>query len=187
VLVPIHRIVRHRQARIFYLESLGDRIMGYIDRLIESCKKAKDAKPRHEFTIKVVPGVENMDPPELKGISTAIYIIKQTSGSPEETFEAMVAYKKTKERSCPALNEDNKNSGVMYVGSSTTGVGKRIKQHLGRGHPGTYALHLSHWFHDECTITVQQYDQPREVLQIIEDDLSDRLKPAFGKQGSNNK
>jgi hypothetical protein len=31
------------------------------------------------------------------------------------------------------------------------------------------------------------YDVENEVLQIIEDDLSDILKPAFGKQGGNNK
>ncbi len=36
-------------------------------------------------------------------------------------------------------------------------------------------------------ITIMQYDVPREVLQIIEDGLSDKLKPAFGKQGGNNK
>jgi len=76
----------------------------------------------------------------------------------------------------------------MYVGSSTTGVDKRIKQHIGDGPKGTYALHLRHWFDGEYTVTIKQYDNKlREVIQVIEDDLSDQLKPAFGKQGGNNK
>ena len=72
----------------------------------------------------------------------------------------------------PTLNSPSK---VLYVGSSTTGVHKRIKQHIGDGSKGTYALHLSHWFDGKYSITIKQYDKPREVIQIIEDDLSDFL------------
>ena len=89
-----------------------------------------------------------------------------------------------KERACARLNAP---SAVLYVGSSTTGVRKRIEQHLGRGNKGTYALHLSHWFSGQYKVTVKQYDVSDAVLQIIEDDLSHSLKPAFGKQGGNNK
>jgi hypothetical protein len=32
-----------------------------------------------------------------------------------------------------------------------------------------------------------EFDKTRDVLQIIEDDISDRLSPAFGKKGGNNK
>src|SRR5471030_3340809 len=88
------------------------------------------------------------------------------------------------ERACAKLNAP---SNVMYVGSSTTGIKKRIEQHVGQGHKATYALHLSHWFNGKYKITVWQYDVSDEVLQIIEDDISDRKKPAFGKQGGNNK
>ena len=58
---------------------------------------------------------------------------------------------------------------------------------MGHGNKGTYALHLSHWFAGKFKITVKQYDVAGDVLQIIEDDLSYSLKPAFGKQGGNNK
>jgi hypothetical protein len=44
-----------------------------------------------------------------------------------------------------------------------------------------------YWFSGTYKITVRIYDVPDDVLQIIEDDLSDRLKPAFGNQGGNNK
>ena len=150
--------------------------MSHIDRLIEHCKKAKNSKPVREFIM------ENLS--ELDNIDKAIYIIKQVDGDPQKTFKKLSAFKKTKTRSCPALNSP---SQVMYVGSSTTGVGKRIKQHIGDGAAGTYALQLNYWFDGKYSITIKQYEESREVLQIIEDDLSDKLKPAFGKQGGNNK
>ncbi len=89
-----------------------------------------------------------------------------------------------KQRACPKLNAP---SPVLYVGSSTSGVRKRIEQHLGEGAKDTYALQLKHWFRGKYKITIKVFDQPKEVLQIIEDSLSFELAPAFGKQGGNNK
>lgn len=154
----------------------GDMIMSYIDRLIKDCIAAKAASPTSEIVVD--------DSSSLDGIQSAIYIIEDLSRKPEETFIAFSRYKEKNERACSRLNSP---SNVMYVGSSTTGVKKRIEQHIGRGNKGTYALHLSHWFRGKYRIIVKQYDVSDDVLQIIEDDLSDRLKPAFGKQGSNNK
>jgi hypothetical protein len=114
----------------------------------------------------------------------AIYIIEQVGSDIETTFLNFSRYKEKNERKCAKLNSPSK---IMYVGSSTTGVKKRIEQHQGDGHAGTYALHLKHWFVGEPKITIKQYDEAKDVLQIIEDDLSDRLKPAFGKKGGNNK
>lgn len=150
--------------------------MTYIDNLIKSCQAAKNATPIQDIDVG--------DLSVLNKIDKAIYIIEQTEGDPEKTFLEFARYKEKKERACAKLNEP---SHVMYVGSSTTGVRKRIEQHMGQGHKGTYALHLSHWFSGKYKITVRQYDVSDDVLQIIEDDLSDRLKPAFGKQGGNNK
>jgi len=39
----------------------------------------------------------------------------------------------------------------------------------------------------EYKITILVYDEPIEILQIIEDNISYNLKPAFGKMGGNNK
>ena len=150
--------------------------MSYIDRLMASCQSAKAAKPTREFIFSDLSGLE--------GIQKAIYVIEQMTGDAEQTFKAFSDYKNTKQRKCAKLNAP---SNVLYVGSSTTGVKKRIQQHLGDGHKETYALHLSHWFDGDYKITVREYDVPNYVLQIIEDDLSDQLKPAFGKQGGNNK
>lgn len=149
--------------------------MTYIDTLISNCQKAKAAKPTKEFL------VTNVD--ELQGIKQAIYIIEEIGGDKSQTFKAMKAYKDRKERSCPKLNEP---SQVLYVGSTTTGLHKRIEQHRGNGPAQTYALHLSHWFTGKYKITVKIFDEPAEVLQIVEDALAHDLKPAFGKTGGNN-
>jgi len=150
--------------------------MSYIETLIENCEKAKAAKPVTDFVLG--------DTTQLDGIEKAIYIIEQVDGNYERAFIELSKYKKTKQRACPRLNAP---SPVMYVGSSTTGVKKRIEQHLGNGPKDTYALHLSHWFKDKHKITIKVYDEPLEVLQIIEDALSHDLSPAFGKRGGNNK
>ena len=150
--------------------------MSYIDRLIKNCEIAKTSSPSREFEFQEVT--------DLDGIKQAIYIIEEIEGDIEKTFLKFSRYKDKKERKCAKLNAP---SQIMYVGSSTTGLRKRIEQHLGDGHQGTYSLHLKHWFKGNYKITIKQYDVTREVLQIIEDDLSDQLKPAFGKQGGNNK
>jgi len=150
----------------------------YIDTLIKNCKLAKKIKPNREFEFKSLSDLEN--------ISIAIYIIEEINGIPEETFFKLKEYKNTKERKCPKLNYA---SSILYVGSSTTGLKKRIKEHIGDGSKSTYSLQLKHWFEGSYKITIKEYDDKisREVIQIIEDNLSHQLKPAFGKQGSNNR
>lgn len=148
----------------------------YIDNLIDSCNKAKNATPIKEFIFK--------DLEDLKGIKRAIYIIEEINGNKEETFNDFVKYKSLKERSCP---KENFPSNILYVGSSTTNVKNRIKQHIEEAPKKTYALHMKHWFKGDYKITILVYNEPIEILQIIEDNISNNLKPAFGKMGGNNK
>lgn len=150
--------------------------MSYIDRLIDNCKSAKNSSSTREFELK--------DIAELDGMKQAIYIFEEVGGDIEGTFRQFSRYKELKERKCAKLNTPSK---IMYVGSSITGVKKRIEQHLGDGHQGTYALHLKCWFTGNYKITIKQFEVSKEILQIIEDNLSDQLKPAFGKQGGNNR
>ena len=150
--------------------------MSYIDRLIENCLEAQQAKPTKEFS------VENLE--SLEDVCNAIYVIEELGGNPETTYSDFARFKENTERKCAKLNSP---TSILYVGSSRTGLKKRIDQHMGLGHPKTYALQLKHWFTGKWKITVWQYDVSAQVLQILEDDLSDRLRPAFGKQGGNNK
>ena len=151
--------------------------MQYLDDLMVDCKIAKKAKPLRSFIM----GSLN----ELKDIKSAIYIITETDADPMTTYEAFDIFRKKKERACAKLNHP---STTLYVGSSTTGVMNRIKQHFGNGHKSTSALHLSHWAEDrKIKVEIIEYDVPRKILQLLEDAISTELKPAFGKLGGNNK
>lgn len=152
--------------------------MDYLDQLIQYCKQAKRAKPIREYTL------QNIS--ELDSVTNIVYVIKQVTGCIDESFERFKEYKLKKERAC---SKYNKPSEIMYVGSSTTTPYKRINEHMGDGYKGTYALHLKHWFNEkfQFSITIYEYDEPKEVIQLIEDNLAHRLKPAFGKMGGNNK
>lgn len=148
--------------------------MGYIDTLIQNCNAAKLAVPCREFVLKNLA--------ELDNISHAVYIIEQLEGDITAAYQDFSQYKKKKERKCAKLNFP---SNTMYVGSSTTGVKQQLQQHVGDGYHGTHALHLKHWFKGNYQITIKVYDEPKDVIQIIQDDISDMLKPAFGEQGDN--
>jgi Uri superfamily endonuclease len=150
----------------------------YIDTLIKNCELAKNIKPNREFEFNNLSDLDN--------IPIAIYIIEEIAGNIEETFSKLKEYKNKKERNCPKLNNA---SSTLYVGSSTTGLKKRIKEHIGDGSKSTYSLQLKYWFRGNYKITIKVYDNEisREIIQIIEDNLSHQLKPAFGKQGSNNR
>lgn len=150
--------------------------MEYIDRLMQHCELARAAVPVREF-VAATPG-------DLDGIVQGIYIIRELGGDAEATFAAFSDFKRTKARACARLNAP---SPVLYVGSSTTGLKKRIADHMGDGCASTYALHLKHWFQGTCEVTVKVYDVPAAVLQILEDALAHELKPAFGKMGANNR
>ena len=126
--------------------------MTYIQALIDNCHLALGASPVHQF---VIDDFVNQDLAQLDGIKTAIYRIEQLEGDPEKTFLDMSEFKKRGDRKCPKLNAP---SPILYVGSSTTGLRKRIEQHIGNKHKDTYALHLAHWFDNRCRLTVYQYD-----------------------------
>lgn len=148
----------------------------YIDKLIKDCNTAKTAIPIREFEMDKLS--------DLNDINMAIYIIEEIDGDPKNTYNMFVQYRQRKERKCA---KPNAPSQVLYVGSSSTGLRKRISQHLGDEYKDTYSLHLKHWFKGKYKITVKVYDIERDVLQILEDALSFEKKPAFGKLGGNNK
>ena len=158
--------------------------MRYLEELKALIEKALKAKPKRIFEMK------NLS--DLDDVGHAIYVFEEIDGKPKETYEKFSRYKsaqtrkpKAERRACAALNEP---SSILYVGSSTTGIKTRIKGHLGDGAKGTYALHLSSWFEGKYKVTVRDYgDLDRRVIQLIEDDLSYELKPAFGKKGGNGK
>ena len=153
--------------------------MAYLDALILACEAAKVARPVREFIMKT--------PDDLKSIRSAIYIISELEGDIEKTFFEFKKYKKTGKRACAKLNQPSR---ILYVGSSSTGVMNRVRQHLGTSekYKSTYSLQLGHWAGErKFQIHISEYNVERDVLQLIEDSKSYDLKPAFGKMGGNNK
>lgn len=160
----------------------------YINKLIENCNIAKRTIPFKYFSFNesIYSDFKPVNIDKLKDIKKAIYVIKSLDLDNYELFEYMKEYKLSNQRKCPKLNFP---STTIYVGSSTTGVKKRLEQHFGFGNKNTYSLHLKWWVKGNFEITIYEYNKniPIEILQIIEDNLAYQLKPAFGKKGGNNK
>lgn len=91
--------------------------------------------------------------------------------------------RKTDQRAYPRLNGEGT---CFYVGSSRS-VAKRVRDHLGYGAKGTYALQLVHWAPESLQLdfVCARYadDTPFEVVQALEDTLWETKRPMFGRQG----
>lgn len=154
----------------------------YLNNLINDCQKAKNAVLDEQYVLK-----KEMDINDIKKIKSGIYIIRELNGDSDKTSESFINFKnENKDLKCPKFN--GIPSETLYVGSSTTGLLKRLKQHIEQCHKDTYALRLNDWFTGEYEIEIRVYHGiERNVLQLIEDNLAFNLSPAFGKRGSNNK
>jgi hypothetical protein len=80
-----------------------------------------------------------------------------------------------------------RQSPCLYVGGSQN-ISQRLKEHLGFGAKGTYAMQLAHWARDlrlELEFTCAKYSDELEVeiLQALEDTLWDKLQPMLGRRG----
>jgi len=152
----------------------------YISSLIKACQAAMSAEPVRVYHIS---SMEQLESVPSKG--SFVYIIREVNGVCEKTHKEFSNFRKISKYACARLNPEP--SEVLYVGSSTTNLRSRLKQHIDSDHPQTYALHMSKWFQGEYQVEICEFNVPIEVLQLIEDSMSFNLKPAFGKQGGNNK
>lgn len=114
-----------------------------------------------------------------------------------EFFNEFSINNKTKKKSVNRINHSkdntsNNDSNYLYVGSSTSDFIGRLKNHLGlRNSIRTYSLHLSKWDKNlEYNIEVVTYqlkgknqlDISNVVVELIEQQIWDKLKPLFGKR-----
>ena len=161
----------------------------YLDTLINDCEIAKQSKPINTYIYSSNEDLETFFILHRKELIQedifAIYIIKEINGNSEETRFKFEQFKHNKEIACPKLNHNP--SDVLYVGSSSKNVINRLKQHILGTHNKTYALRLVNWFQGEYEIEIRTYKVASNILQLIEDNLSHNLHPAFGKTGGNNK
>lgn len=91
------------------------------------------------------------------------------------------------------FNKKNIDSEVLYVGSSTTNFHNRLKNHFGILQDRVYSLHLNKWSQNLIyKITLNTYEIEsktnkekifeRAIVEIVEQQIWDRLKPIFGKK-----
>jgi len=81
----------------------------------------------------------------------------------------------------------NRESLCLYVGSSNDLI-PRIKQHLGFGPKGTFAMQLCHWCENvKLDVTLKIYafanSVDKKAFQAFEDAVWDSLEPMLGRQG----
>jgi hypothetical protein len=144
--------------------------------LLDAVNEALGSAPISEFVFEQDAVVE------CEAGSQYIYVFEELEGDPDATLVAFLQFKSASNRRCPKAN---RKSNILYVGSSSTDLKKRISEHRGERSEHTYALQLGHWFKGKYRIHVRQYAVSKLALQIIEDSISEHLKPAFGKQGGN--
>ena len=86
---------------------------------------------------------------------------------------------------------NTRNSKFLYVGSSTTDIHSRIKNHFGTRGVRVYGLHLCKWDQDlEYDVIVSTYEvsnaaketTSRVLVELLEQQIWDKLCPIFGKR-----
>jgi len=135
-----------------------------------------------------------------------IYIIQASDGTDrikchKQYEEAKEKSKESKEnyRAFARINNPSKNkkggsipdwkaSPTLYVGSSNS-ISSRIKQHLGFGPNGTFALQTKYWLEGlsgGLNITVWRFSSSidQDVIQALEDGLWEEHKSMFGRRGT---
>lgn len=77
-------------------------------------------------------------------------------------------------------------SACLYVGRSGK-LRSRLRQHLGAGSEGIYAMHMHRWCAGiEATIKIYCYRFDKQsglIVQALEDGLWDGFQPMFGRKG----
>jgi len=98
-------------------------------------------------------------------------------------------YKETKEnkKEARAYARLNRKSPCLYVGSSKEIV-SRVKQHLGYGPQGTFAMQLIYWCKSlnlDIDLNIYSFDSEISLqsFQAFEDGAWRLLKPMLGRQG----
>ncbi|HJP17768.1 MAG TPA: GIY-YIG nuclease family protein [Nitrospinota bacterium] len=120
--------------------------------------------------------------------SRYIYIIQANNKTDIDKCYQQYEIAKTNKVGSRAYARLNKPSSVFYVGSSSS-LGTRIKQHLGFGPQGTFALQSTYWSKEisgKLNITIWRFSKQtsQAVIQAVEDGLWEKYKPMFGRRGA---
>jgi len=82
----------------------------------------------------------------------------------------------------PSSAKDN-DTNILYVGSVQVYVHSRTRQHLGFGHPHTFALQLKHWANQNWKFRFYYLEiANKDITTDIEAALTVELNPLIGKR-----
>jgi len=120
--------------------------------------------------------------------SSCVYIVQATDDTDHNECQRSFVKARIAKVGNRAYSRSNDPSRSFYVGSSSS-LAKRIREHLGFGHPRTYALHMSQWAGGldggvEMQFFLFDAKVKQKVIQAIEDGLWQRYRPMFGRQGA---
>lgn len=116
-----------------------------------------------------------------------IYTFYLIDNSPLDSIYNRYKNAKKSKKSERAYARLNRKSHCLYVGSSK-GLIPRIKQHLGFGPKGTYAMQLWYWCENldlDITLNIYVFGNGISInaFQAFEDGAWNSLKPMLGRQG----
>ena len=116
-----------------------------------------------------------------------IYTFWLPDNSPSDSIYNRYENAKKSKESERAYARLNTKSSCLYVGSSKELI-PRIKQHLGFGPKGTYAMQLWYWCENldlDITLNIYVFGNGISInaFQAFEDGAWNSLKPMLGRQG----
>ena len=116
-----------------------------------------------------------------------VYTFFVLSNSPLDRLYNRYKNAKESKKSERAYARLNGKSRCLYVGSSK-GLIPRIKQHLGFGPKGTFAMQLCYWCENldlDITLNIYAFGNgiTTKAFQAFEDGAWNSLKPMLGRQG----
>lgn len=116
-----------------------------------------------------------------------IYTFFFTGNFPIRSVYDVYKNAKNGKKSGRAYARLNRESHCLYVGSSNDLI-HRIKQHMGFGPNGTFAMQLCHWCDQvDLDVNLKIYAFTNSIsskaFQAFEDGVWDSLKPMLGRQG----
>jgi hypothetical protein len=172
------------------LDNLKDQIIlsNPIEFSISEIQVLNPKNKSEKVGIKILNNLEN-----IKGSVIYIFEIVDTKIK-SELLESVTKYrsKENKDeygndlrRSTAKISKNAKlnTSDVLYVGSVEKHIHLRIKQHLGFGHPQTFALQLKHWAKNDWRFKFYYIEiNNNMILTDIEAQISNELNPLLGKR-----
>jgi hypothetical protein len=100
----------------------------------------------------------------------------------------------------PKVNIKDAEGNILYIGKSTMSFRKRMEQHILGKSAQTFALHLDNWNHypkkfenlrlklfytsiDFEKLNIQDHNDKKDLLEIVETSLHQKYKPLLGRTG----